>query len=145
MQKNVTIQIQGRQKYPEGHEDQQDLLVSGRFYERNGVFYVLYKEAENDSTNLGEVTTFLTINRDSVVLYRKGAVNITQEFKKGVLHRSIYNTCYGNMNLSVMPSLVESDLTVNGGRISLGYDLFVDDKLVSYNGLLLNVKEDIPQ
>lgn len=145
MQKDVSIQIKGSQKYPEGHEDQQNLLVAGKFYKRNGVYYILYKEMGNAAENLGEMTTFLTIKQDAVLLYRKGAVNLSQEFKKGVLHCSFYNTCYGDIRLSVLPRLVESDLTVTGGRISLEYDLFVDDKLVSYNGLLLNVKEDIPQ
>ena len=57
----------------------------------------------------------------------------------------LYSTCFGKIWLSVLPHLVEYDLTVNGGRISLEYDLFVDDKLVSYNGLVLNIKEDFPQ
>ena len=145
MQKDVSIQIKGSQKYPEGHENHQDLLVAGKFYKRNGVYYILYKEMGNAAENLGEMTTFLTIKQDAVLLYRKGAVNLSQEFVEGVLHSSLYNTCHGDIRLSVLPRLVESDLTVTGGRISLEYDLFVDDKLVSYNGLLLNVKEDIPQ
>ena len=80
-----------------------------------------------------------------VGLSRKGALDNRQEFKKGVLNRSIYSTCFGKVCLSVMPNLVECDLTVRGGRISLEYDLFVDDNLVSYNLLLLNIKEDLPQ
>lgn len=144
LQINATIQINGKQKYPEGHENQQELLTVGKFYERNGVFYVVYKEAGNDASDLGEVTTFITIKDESVVLNRKGAIDLTQEFRKGVLNNSIYTTCYGKIWLSVMPNKVEYDLTVQGGRISLEYDLFVDDKLVSHNGLLVNVKEDIP-
>lgn len=145
MKKNVTIQINGKQKYPEGHEDQQELITVGTFYERSGAFYVLYKEAGSETSDLEEVTTLLTIKEGSVALNRKGAVNLAQEFRKGVLNRSIYTTCYGNIWLSVMPHRVECDLTVHGGRISLEYDLFVDDKLVSYNVLFLNVKEDFPQ
>lgn len=145
MQKSVTVQVNGKQKYPEGHEDQQELLIAGKFYERNGVFYVLYKEAGSNATDLGEVTTFITIKEGSVVVYRKGAVDLTQEFTKGVLNKSIYTTSYGKIWLSVLPHSVESDLTVHGGRISLEYDLFVDDKLMSHNGLVVNVKEDIPQ
>ncbi|KGK86641.1 hypothetical protein DP73_16230 [Desulfosporosinus sp. HMP52] len=144
MQKNASIQIKGTQKYPEGQEDQQELLTFGKFYERNGVFYVVYKEEEKNTTDLGEVTTFITIKAGAVILNRKGAVDLTQEFRKGILNNSIYTTCYGKLWLSVLPHKVESDLTVHGGRISLEYDLFVDDKLVSHNGLLVNVKEDIP-
>jgi len=145
LQKNAIIQINGQQKYPEGYEDQQELLTVGKFYERNGVFYVVYKEAGNDATDLGEVTTFITIKEGSIVLNRKGAVDLTQEFRKGILNNSIYSTRYGKIWLSVMPHKVEYDLTVHGGRISLEYDLFVDEKLVSQNGLLVNVKEDIPE
>ncbi|MBC2721580.1 DUF1934 domain-containing protein [Desulfosporosinus sp.] len=145
MKKNVTIQIIGKQKYPEGHEDKQEVLTVGKIYERNEVFYVFYKENGREATDLGEVTTLLTMKEDTVALNRKGAVELAQEFKMGVLNRSIYSTCYGNIWISVMPHRVEYDLTVHGGRISLEYDLFVDDKLVSNNVLLLNVKEDIPQ
>jgi len=145
LKKKATIHVIGKQKYPEGHENKQELIAEGTFYERNGVFYVLYKESESEGTGLEGVTTFLSIKEGLVVLNRQGAVNLAQEFKKGVLNRSIYTTCYGNIELSVMPHRVECDLTVCGGRISLEYDLFVDDNLVSYNLLLLNIKEGLPQ
>jgi len=145
VQRKVTIQINGKQKYPEGHEDQQELITVGTYYERNGVFYVVYKDCDSESTGLEGITTFLSVKDGLVGLNRKGAVDNRQEFKKGVLNRSIYSTCFGKIWLSVMPHLVECDLTVHGGRISLEYDLFVDDNLVSYNVLLLNIKEDFPQ
>lgn len=145
MQKKVTIQINGKQKYSEGYEDQQELIAVGTYYERNGVFFVVYKDCESVSTDLEGVTTFLSVKDGVVGLNRKGAVDNRQEFVKGVLYRSIYSTCFGKIWLSVMPYLVECDLTVHGGRISLEYDLFVDDNLVSYNRLLLNIKEDFPQ
>ena len=145
MQRKVTLQINGKQKYPEGHEDHQELITVGAYYERNGVFYVVYKNCDSESTGLEGITTFLSVKDGLVGLNRKGAVDNRQEFKKGVLNQSIYSTCFGKIWLSVLPYLVEYDLTVNGGRISLEYDLFVDDKLVSYNGLVLNIKEDFPQ
>jgi len=145
LQRRVIIQINGKQKYPEGHEDQQELITVGTYYERNGVSYVIYKDCPSESTDLEGVTTFLSVKDGLVRLIRKGAVENTQEFKKGVLNRSIYCTCFGKIWLSVIPHLVEYDLTAQGGRINLEYDLFVDDNLVSYNELLLNIKEDFPQ
>lgn len=145
MQRKVTIQIKGTQKYPEGHVDQQELNIEGTYYERNGVFYLVYKDCESESTELEGVTTFITIKDGLVGLNRKGAVDNRQEFNKGVLNRGIYSTCFGKIWLSVMPHLVECDLTGQGGRISLEYDLFVEDNLVSYNVLSLNIKEDFPQ
>lgn len=145
MQRKVTIQISGKQKYPEGHEEQQELITVGTYHERNGVFYVVYKDCDSESAGPEEVTTFLSVKDGVVGLNRNGAVENKQEFKKGVLNRSVYSTCFGKIWLSVVPHLVECDLTVHGGRISLEYDLFVDDNLVSYNVLLLNIKEDFPQ
>ncbi|MDQ7093000.1 DUF1934 domain-containing protein [Desulfosporosinus sp. PR] len=144
MQKKVTVQVLGRQKYPEGQEDQQELSVSGTYYERKGVFYVVYKEPENTSGFEG-VTTFLTLKKGSVTLNRKGAINSVQEFRVGFRNRCSYSTCYGKMWLSVLPQYVECDLTAQGGRISLEYDLFVDDNFVSHNLLLVTIKEDNPQ
>ncbi len=145
MRKKATIHIVGKQRYPEGHEDQQEVMTEGIFYERNGAFYIVYSEPGNDSTGHETVSTFLSIKEGSVALNRKGAVDLSQEFRKGILNRSIYTTCHGTIWLSVMPHRVESDLTVHGGRISLEYDLFFEDNLVSYNELLLNIKEELPQ
>ena len=145
MRKKAIIHIHGKQKYSEEHEDQQELTTEGMFYERNGAFYILYKELEKNSEDPQEVTTFLTIKDNSVILTRKGAVELSQEYRQGVLNRSSYITCYGKIQLSVLPHCVDYDLTVMGGRITLEYDLFFDDKLVSHNELLLNIKEELPE
>lgn len=144
MRKKVTIYLHGKQKYPEGHEDQQELTVEGIFYERKGVFYVLYIEAEHDSMEQEKVTTFLSIKEGAVTLTRKGAVDLSQEYREGIFNHSIYTTYQGKIRMSVMPHRVEYDLTVHGGRINLEYDLFFDNNLVSHNELLLNIKEELP-
>ena len=143
MKKEVIVQVIGKQRYPEGHEDSQELITEGMFYERNGTYYAVYKETE--LTGLEGTTTFISAKGEMVCLNRQGSVNVTQEFKKGVINRSFYSTSCGKLLLSVMPQRVEYDLTAQGGRISLEYDLFVDDILVSSNVLLLNIKEDLPQ
>jgi uncharacterized beta-barrel protein YwiB (DUF1934 family) len=144
LQKKVSVQILGKQKYPEGQEDQQELSVPGTYYERNNVRYVVYKEPESIMGSKG-VTTFLTLKKDSVIVNRKGSVDLVQEFKVGVRNLSSYSTHYGKLWLGVLPQRVESDLTAQGGRISLEYDLFVDDNFVSHNLLLVTIKEDTPQ
>lgn len=144
MQKKIRVHVIGKQIYPEGHEDLQESTAEGMYYERNGDFYVVYKESGIGSEGMEGVTTFISIKDGLVTLNRKGAIDFKQEFKTGELKRSIYTTGYGKLWLSVMPHKVETDLTVHGGRISLEYDLFVDNNLVSYNVLLLNIKEDLP-
>ena len=143
MQKKVIVQILGRQIYTEGHDDQQSYTAEGMYYERNNAWYVVYKEPAADGPQ--EVTTFLTVKKDYVTVNRKGGIDTIQEFRTGVRRDSIYSTQFGKMWLSVMPQRVESDLTAQEGRISLEYDLFVDDNFVSHNLLLVTIKEDTPQ
>lgn len=145
MKRKVTVQIIGKQKFPEGHEDQQEVMTVGTYYKRDGAFYVVYKDCDSESNDTKGVTTFICVKDGLVSINRKGEIDNKQEFKKGILNSSIYSTCFGSIRLNVMPQFVECDLTGHGGRISLEYDLFVDDNLVSYNVLLLNIKEDIPQ
>ncbi|AFM43491.1 hypothetical protein Desaci_4656 [Desulfosporosinus acidiphilus SJ4] len=144
MKRKVTIQILGTQKYSEGQDERQELSVPGTYYEKNNAFYAVYKEPESVSGFEG-VTTFLTLKKDRVALNRKGAVDLAQEFQVGVRSSSKYVTRYGKMWLSVLPQRVECDLTAQGGRISLEYDLFVDDNFVSHNLLWVTIKEDNPQ
>lgn len=144
MQKKVIVQINGSQKYQEGHEVQQELIVDGTYYERNGGYYVVYKDCNEENADVSDITTFLSVKDGVVKLQRQGAVDNKQEFKRGVLNKSVYATRFGKMWLSVKPHLVECDLTAQGGRISLEYDLFVDDIWVSYNALWVSIKEDFP-
>ena len=143
MQKKVLISLMGTQQFAEEHEDKQELITVGAFYVHKGVFYILYRESE--VTGMEGTTTTLRIEEDHVVLNRMGTAELKQEFRPGVLYRSTYITPFGKLWLSVLPDVVESDLTAQGGRISLEYDLFVDDNFVSHNLLWVTIKEDNPQ
>ncbi len=138
MRRKVSIQISGKQKYSEGHEGGQELITKGIYFIHNDAFYLICQDA-----GIGfEGTTTISIKDGLVKLKRTGQVKSRQEFQEGVLNKSTYSTCYGEVWLSVLPNLVEYDLTVQGGRISLNYDLFVNDNFVSTNVLLLNIKEE---
>lgn len=141
--KHVLIQVVGTQKFPEGEEEQLEFITLGTYHERQGVFYVVYQESE--ITGMEGVTTSLRIQGEHITLNRMGQAELKQEFQPGVLHRGRYVTPFGTLWLSVLTDGLEYDLTAQGGRISLGYDLFVDDKLVSHNGLKMLIKEEPPR
>lgn len=141
--KPVLIQVVGTQKFPEGEEESLEFVTLGTYHERQGVFYVVYKESA--ITGLEGVTTSLRIGGEQITLNRMGQAELKQEFQLGVLHRGRYVTPFGTLWLSVLTDALEYDLTGQGGRISLEYDLFVDDKLVSHNGLKMVIKEEPPR
>lgn len=142
-QKPVLIQIQGTQRFLDGSADSMEFVTTGTYHQREEVQYLLYQESE--ITGMQGVTTSLKINDGIVVLNRMGIAELKQEFQKGVLYHSHYVTPYGTLRMSVLTHQVESDLTAHGGKISLEYDLFVDDEILSHNGLTIVVKEDSVQ
>lgn len=145
--KNVLIQVVGTQFFadrePAEEEDRIEFVTEGTYHQRLGQFYILYKESE--LTGMAGVTTSLRVHGGRITLNRMGAAEVKQEFEPGVLHRSVYNTAFGSLWLSVLTKRLETDLTAHGGRISLEYDLFVDDILVSHNGLAIMIKEEPPR
>ncbi|MHB1653197.1 MAG: YwiB family protein [Desulfitobacteriaceae bacterium] len=139
----VLISVLGTQRFPEGHEDKMEFVTLGTYHIRQGVFYLVYRESE--LTGMEGVTTSLRAQREHVVLNRMGATEFKQEFQPGVLHSGNYVTPFGTLWLSVLTKRLECDLTARGGRISLEYDLFVDDEFVSCNGLKITIKEEPPR
>ncbi|KLU59187.1 putative beta-barrel protein YwiB [Peptococcaceae bacterium CEB3] len=141
--KNVLIRVVGTQKFSEGETDRLEFVTTGAFYERQGAFYLLYRESE--VSGMAGVTTSLRIEGKHITLNRMGKAELKQEFQPGILHRGRYVTSFGTLWLSVLTTELEYDLTVMGGRISLEYDLFADDALVSHNGLEIIIKEEPPR
>ncbi|MHB8126318.1 MAG: YwiB family protein [Desulfitobacteriaceae bacterium] len=140
MKKKVLITIAGTQQFAEGYDDKQEFFTLGTFDVQEGIFYISYQESE--ITGMEGVTTTLRIEPNYVILNRIGTVEVKQEFRPGILYRSTYITPFGDLLLSILSDEVESDLTAQGGRISLKYNLFVDDKFVSHNTLVITVKEE---
>ncbi len=140
MKKEVIIGVTGTQRFAEGYDNKQEFMTVGTLNEHKGFFYLSYQESEING--MEGVTTILRIEPNHVILKRSGSAEAKQEFRPGVLYRSTYITPIGNLLLSVLPEKVESYLTAQGGRISLKYDLFVDDKFVSHNALVITIKED---
>jgi uncharacterized beta-barrel protein YwiB (DUF1934 family) len=140
MEKKVLISIVGIQQYTDGNNDKQEFFTLGNLSGREEIFCISYQESE--ITGMEGVTTTLHVEPERVILNRIGTVEVKQEFQLGILYHSTYITPFGELFLSVLVEEVESNLTVQGGRISLKYDLFVDDIFVSHNSLVITIKEE---
>ncbi|WP_328812357.1 DUF1934 domain-containing protein [Paradesulfitobacterium ferrireducens] len=142
MQSKALITVEGRQNFPDGDEHALEFVTVGTYHRRKEAYYLVYRESE--ITGMEGVTTSLKVRGQRVTLNRVGPVKLKQEFEHGVLHRSTYITPYGELWLSILTASVEIDLTAQGGHISLKYDLFVDDELVSHNSLRIRIKGEPP-
>lgn len=143
MHKEALIHIVGRQCYSEGFDDRMDFTTTGTFHNRNGVFYIVYRESE--VSGMPGVTTSLKVEPEKVTLNRMGAADYKQIFELGIRHPSTYITGMGSFYLAAETEKMEICLTEDGGHITLKYNLYADQELVSHNILRIRIKEVTPR
>ena len=139
MNRDVIITVTGTQTNEFGEVDVQELTTKGSYYLKKGAYFIIYGESE--ITGMSGTTTFLKAEKDRVTLNRTGASQQRQVFESGLRHRGSYITSYGVINMAVIPSKVEVNLTETGGSINLEYELEIENQKISNNLLSLVVRE----
>ncbi|HCB99707.1 MAG TPA: DUF1934 domain-containing protein [Ruminococcaceae bacterium] len=140
MQKDVLISITGTVNTDDGVPDVVEMVTAGRYYKRNGKYYIRYKETE--ATGFAGVTTTVKIDGDdAVTLTRSGQTASRLILEKGRRHLCQYNTDLGQMLLGVSGCQIHSLLNDAGGELNFRYMLDVNSNLVSRNEVHISVKE----
>ena len=139
MIKDVIIDIKGMQ----GIDDESDTIeftTDGRFGFKDDEYFISYDEGQmlQDDT---KVKTTLLVKPDSVVLSRSGSVNSRMLIQKGERNTCFYSTPHGNLVLGIFGNSIEYDLTENGGKIRIEYNIDSDLKLVSKNTVDITVRK----
>lgn len=136
--KEVKLTIKGYQTSLEGEKNNIEMVTEGKFYKKNGVYYIVYDESE--LTGMEGSTTTLKIEGKKVSLKRFGNNNSKLTFEKGQKHTSEYETLYGFMPIEVVTSDVDVDISDSGkGKISLVYRLDISGVLESSNKLSIEM------
>jgi len=138
MRKDVMIKICGKPRYDaDGEVDQIELLTQGKFYRKNGKYYITYRESE--LTGLNGVTTTLKLEDNCVTLIRSGMLSTQMVFEEGKRHFGLYQTIDGAMTVSISASRVKNTIDDNGGDLFIDYSVEVDHMLTAENSLSLNI------
>lgn len=136
--KEVRLTIKGYQVNIEGEENNIEMITEGKFYKKNGAYYIVYDESE--LTGMDGATTTLKIEGKKVSLKRFGNNNSKLTFEKGQKHISEYETFYGFMPIKVVTSKVDIDISDSGeGSIKLAYRLDISGVLESSNKLSIEM------
>ncbi len=125
MKKEVSLSIEGRQTYEDQPPEIIELVTDGTMEFRSGGWDISYEETE--LTGLAGVTTTFRVEPDKVTLTRKGALNSTMIFQKGVVHESLYQMPFGALMLSVKATSVFFDILPEGGVIDLSYNIEIEN------------------
>lgn len=115
-----------------GESDVIDTRYKGRFYEKNGKYYIMYNE--NDSASC-----MIKADNDTVTVRRGGDASSAMVCKKGEECSFLYRTPYGAMQMKIKTDNVNISLGKDGGTIKLSYDLYVNGGCIK-NNMDINIK-----
>lgn len=122
MEENYLITIKGTMEQ-DGHSDSVELMTHGSFLQRDGNFYIIYKETE--ATGYDGCTTTVKISEDArrVAMMRYGKAQSQLVIEKGTRHLCHYETGYGAVSLGVAADEIEHELNQEGGHVKFSYTL----------------------
>lgn len=114
----VTLSLRFQSRM-DGEQDESTMQVSGTLEKEVGGYALRYTE------RLDGAETQVLIRTDGVraTITRTGAASVTFTLKPGVLHACEYVTDAGAIPMTVKNAFVESDLSDEGGTVTLCYTL----------------------
>ncbi|MDD2955277.1 MAG: DUF1934 domain-containing protein [Oscillospiraceae bacterium] len=140
MKKDVLITIKGIQ-YQDEEPDTVELTTVGRFYRRDGTYYISYDESEATGFE-GSKTTLKVEGEGKVTMLRRGGANSSQLIiEKGARHQCLYDTEYGSLMLGISGSRIVSSLGDDGGELNFKYTLDINASMAVENEVIINVRE----
>lgn len=87
--------------------------------------------------------TVLTVqNGNCVSIVRSGDVITELQLELGKRHICLYSTPYGDMNIGIYAKEIDSDMTSDGGTLSLEYTIDFNGALTSRKQMLIEVNKN---
>jgi len=139
MSKEVLISIKGVY-VGEDDRDVVEIFTTGKYYKRNGCYFISYDETEATGFE-GSKTTLKVDNNRRVTMERSGKTKSQLIVEHGVRHHCYYDAGIGGMMIGVSGNLVKSSLNDTGGDLAFKYSLDINSILASENEMYVNVKE----
>ena len=139
--KRVLVSGVSIQREMDGKEVKSELVSAGKYYEKNGARYFVYKESE--ITGMEGVTTVIKLQADgTLILLRLGKIRQKQEYAVGKVKKSLYETPFGDIEVSMKTYEIKVDMVDGIGRIYLAYDVLLGELTSTYNQLFMEIRED---
>jgi len=139
-EKDVIVSVIGLRINDGVEPDLMELVTEGKYKQMvNGGWYISYQESE--TTGMEGTTTTINVDGGVLTLNRFGAVNTQFIFQQGKRYLSHYDTGSGSFTVGITANNVDINLDEHGGNIHLGYEIAVNDGDMTYNDVLMEVRE----
>lgn len=135
--KAVKINLNNKQKFPDGENDEINSLSIGRYNYKNGKHYLIYEEADKGFDN---VKTILRFNKKSnrILLKRNYPHKLRQVFDVNKECEFLYKIKNHSIKLKTDTKEIKIKTTDKFGEIFIKYELKQDDKIFAENILTIN-------
>ena len=124
MKKEMVLSLKAVQSYGDQEPDVIELVTDGTLENTPDGWSISYEEST--LTGLEGVCTSFLLENDSVTLTRTGKLNSQMFFREGVRHDSLYEMEFGALMLTVCATLIQWDLSFQGGTVDLQYQIEIE-------------------
>ena len=139
MRNNAMILLRTLQKTG-GEEDVIELQTEGKFAERDGKYFISYRETE--LTGFEDTVTTIKVARDKVQMSRSGKYNMKMTYRVGEKNLCYYQTAYGNLVVAVDTLGIDMALHPEGGSLRVDFLLDTDNTTFAHNQLEITIQKD---
>ena len=136
----IVLDIKSVIKQIDGEENTIEMMTEGELFEKNKSIFLIYYESE--VSGMEGSKTMLKISDDTVTMTRFGSTTSKIVFDQAHPMKLVYKTPYGNFNMTVKTSALESsfDLEKLSGYIKVDYEMTLESLSNSINHLEIKIR-----
>ena len=115
-----------------------EVITPGTFEILENGFKATYEESE--ISGMQGTMTSIIIADEKVILERTGSTETVMTFEKSGSNVCLYNTPYGVLEMTTNTNNLDIEITENGGKVKIEYDLVVSGQDSISTSLKLDIK-----
>ena len=125
----------------DGDKDTVELYTKGRYYRRNGMYFLSYDEMEEDDIEPTIKTIVKVDGTKCVTMTKSGKRKSQLIIENGERHQCHYDNGYDDWIMGIEGSGIENGLKDNGGVLNFRYSMDINTMLTSEHEINIVVKE----
>ncbi|MBQ6998738.1 MAG: DUF1934 domain-containing protein [Clostridia bacterium] len=139
--RDYVISVKGMQSYADALMENTDIEMMSEcdLTLEDGKYFAEYEETE--ATGMEGTTTTIEVGGEYVSIVRSGKVSTTLLFIKGRQTTSYYDTPFGTMIMGITTDDITTDLTLDGGKVSVTYSISMNNIYTGKNTFEINIRK----
>ena len=126
----------------DGEKDRIELTTTGSYMKNSrGNIYIGYKEYDEENPEICSDNVVKVENDSRVTIIRNSGAQTRLILEKGKRHLCHYRTVMGDLMIGVSTDTIRNELSDNGGRLSVSYELDFNNEFMSRNEFFIDVKK----